>query len=304
MDLHPAPFHLGRLFQEIYMLMRHVAAEKRNELTLDISPDCQTWIEADAARIRQVINNLVGNAIKFTEMGKIKLVARLVGGDRPVLSVRVEDNGPGISEVDQLKLFQRFSQVSQEEGKRASGTGLGLAICKQLVTLMGGEISVISSVGEGSTFLFSIPVRRASEQVAGSAGQPIESLTGLNILLAEDMKLNQMLIGRMLERIGHTVVVAKDGREALAALDREGEADFDLILMDNQMPHISGIEATRLIRARADAKARLPIIALTAGVLPEEREAFFKAGIDGFISKPVEPDQLRYEIDRVLTRRP
>ncbi|WCL54122.1 ATP-binding protein [Gimibacter soli] len=304
MDLHPAPFHLGRLFQEIYMLMRHVAAEKRNELILDITPDCQAWIEADAARIRQVINNLVGNAIKFTETGQIKLVARLVGGEAPILSVRVEDNGPGISEADQVKLFQRFSQVSQEDGTRAKGTGLGLAICKQLVGLMGGEISVISSVGEGSAFLFSIPVRRASEQVTLLSGNKGEPLTGLNILLAEDMKLNQMLISRMLERMGHTVVLAKDGREAVAALDREGEAEFDLILMDNQMPHISGIEATRLVRSRADRKSRLPIVALTAGVLPEERDAFFKAGIDGFISKPVEPDQLRYEIERVLTQRP
>lgn len=299
--VHPAPFLLARMLRDIHILMKPVAGDKSNRLVLEMGEGCDACIVADEVRLRQVINNLVGNAIKFTEGGTVTIRVSLneAAGSHS-LEVRISDTGAGISEADLERLFRRFSQLKNAVEKRAGGTGLGLAISQQLVTLMGGQIGVESAIGEGSTFWFRIPVelREVCEVPKNSMDALAKSERKLRILLAEDVVINQMLITKMLKTLGHEVVLADDGEKALALLDTDQH--FDLVLMDNQMPKLSGMEATKMVRERTDMRAEIPIIALTADAMMEQREAFFKAGVNGFVSKPIEIDKLRFEIARVI----
>jgi signal transduction histidine kinase/CheY-like chemotaxis protein len=305
LSVHLAPFLLARMLRDIHILMRPVAAEKRNQLTLDIGEGCDTCVVADEVRLRQVINNLVSNAIKFTEGGTIAITVTMSSGpSSPVIDVRISDTGAGISEVDLERLFKRFSQLKNAVEKRAGGTGLGLAISQQLVSLMGGEIGVESVLGEGSTFWFRIPVevRETCEVRDAAPSLAATSDRSIRILLAEDVTINQMLITKMLKTLGHEVVLAEDGQKALDLLEQED--GFDLVLMDNQMPKLSGMEATRAIRANGGPRANIPIIALTADAMMEQRDAFFAAGVNGFVSKPIEIDKLRFEIARIMQEAP
>ena len=300
--VHPAPFLLARMLRDIHILMKPVAGDKSNKLVLEMAEGCDVCIVADEVRLRQVINNLVSNAIKFTEGGTITVHVALneVDGSHS-LEVRISDTGAGISEADLERLFRRFSQLKNAVEKRAGGTGLGLAISQQLVTLMGGQIGVESAIGEGSTFWFRVPVER--REVCDVPKNDAELLTAsdqkLRILLAEDVVINQMLITKMLKTLGHEVVLAEDGEKTIELLDTDQH--FDLVLMDNQMPRLSGMDTTRLVRERTDAHAKIPIIALTADAMMEQREAFFEAGVNGFVSKPIEIDKLRFEIARVIS---
>ncbi|WP_262690140.1 ATP-binding protein [Kordiimonas aestuarii] len=301
LSVHPAPFLLARMLRDIHILMRPVAAEKRNTLALELADDCDACILADEVRLRQVINNLVSNALKFTEGGTITVSVQLKKNElEQQLEVRVTDTGSGISEEDLERLFRRFSQLKNAMERRAGGTGLGLAISQQLVQLMGGQIGVESALGEGSTFWFRIPVEiQDTYEVRNPDHELLEDHgRSVKILLAEDVVINQMLITKMLKTLGHDVTLAEDGEKALALLG--GEKAFDLILMDNQMPNLTGMEATKAIRERGDETAKIPIIALTADAMMEQRDAFFSAGVNGFVSKPIEIDKLRFEIARVL----
>nr|WP_281500828.1 ATP-binding protein [Kordiimonas marina] len=301
LEISPGPFLLARTLKDIRLLMRPLAAEKRTKLTLEMSAGCDVKVVADEVRLRQVITNLVGNAIKFTEDGIITIKAIMRGEEDKTLEVRVVDTGVGISKEEIGLLFRRFSQLSNSRAQKMRGTGLGLAICRQIVELMGGEIGVDSILGEGSTFWFRIPVGRASDEIPELAEEAKEEVGGgLNILLAEDVYINQMLITKMLTRLGHTVTLAENGQEAIDFLDEKPEGTFDLILLDNQMPILSGLEAAKLVRARGDAKGGTPIIALTADVLAEQREAFQNVGMNGFVSKPISIDKLRFEISRAI----
>jgi len=301
LEISPGPFLLTRMLKDIQVLMRPLAAEKRTKLSLEVSEACDVNVVADEVRLRQVITNLVGNAVKFTEGGVIIIKAVLRGDDSKTLEVRVIDTGVGIPKDEIGLLFKRFSQLSNSRAQKVRGTGLGLAICRQIIELMGGKIGVDSIFGEGSCFWFRIPIDLVDSEISRVEQTNLEEPGyGLSILLAEDVYINQMLISKMLARLGHTVTLAENGQEALDILDEKPEGTFDLVLLDNQMPVMSGLEAAKRVRARGDSKGKTPIIALTADVLTEQREAFQNVGMNGFVSKPISIDKLRFEIDRAM----
>jgi CheY-like chemotaxis protein len=253
----------------------------------------------DEDRIRQVLLNLLNNAVKFTPSGTVSLTVapECRPGERFQLRYTVTDTGVGIP-ADRLgRLFLRFSQVDTSVRREFGGTGLGLAICKQLVELMGGRIGVSSEVGRGSSFWFVAPL----DETATNAPLQDPSLntapdaSGASVLLVEDNSVNQDIARSMLEMMGHTVCVAANGADALNALVG---GRFDLILMDIQMPVMDGLEATARIRAMDDPIRRTPIIAMTANVLPQQVEAFRRAGMDDHLGKPFKREHLAAVVER------
>ena len=255
-------------------------------------------ILGDPTRINQILINLLNNAVKFTEKGKITISVsgRAVEDGNYEIHFAVKDTGIGIPEDKMGRLFQSFSQVDASTARRYGGTGLGLAISKRLAELMGGKMWVESEVGKGSTFHFTILVeptlcepieigRHASRvDVRGDLDQ------GLSILLAEDNLVNQMVTQRMLNKLGYRADVAANGIEVLQALERR---HYDVVLMDVQMPEMDGLKATQAIRQRWPDREQPVIIAMTASALKGDREMCLAAGMDGYISKPVKIEMLR-----------
>jgi len=237
------------------------------------------WVRGDPSRLRQVLVNLLGNAIKFTDSGTINVTAQQ---QADWLSVRVTDTGIGIPAARLPRLFDPFTQADASITRRYGGTGLGLAICRQLIEQMGGEIGVESQEGVGSTFWFQIPAPATAAPTLSlvQGKEPVRTHAG-RLLLAEDHPINQLVAVNMLEQLGYTVSVVSDGTAAVAAVL---ESPPDVVLMDYHMPKMDGITATRELRA---AGVEVPIIALTASTLPEDRAACEAAGMDGFLSKPV-----------------
>jgi CheY-like chemotaxis protein len=263
------------------------------------------WLRGDPGRIKQILLNLVGNAIKFTDEGEVTLQVGLAG-PAPVegtarLRFAIRDTGVGIPAEDHGKLFQAFRQVDAAATRRHGGTGLGLAISKQLVDLMGGVIGCESRPGQGSTFWFELPLALAPPPVLDLAtpGGKQRTRFAARVLVAEDNPVNSEVATIMLEELGITVVRAEDGRQALA----NAQADnFDLILMDCQMPEMDGFEATRRIIAheRTQDLPHTPIVALTGNAIRGDREACLEAGMDDYLAKPFEFDDLVAILDRWL----
>jgi signal transduction histidine kinase/CheY-like chemotaxis protein/HPt (histidine-containing phosphotransfer) domain-containing protein len=280
-------------------LLRPKAAEKGLRLETRIDPAVAQNFIGDPTRIRQVLVNLIGNAIKFTDKGAVTVAVRYAAesGGRPILHVEVKDTGIGISDEAQKSLFQAFNQADGTITRRFGGTGLGLAICKQLVQLMGGTIGLESRPGEGSTFWFTLPQRRAAQAAAEvvQAARPGATLSGLRVLVVEDVEVNRLIARDMLRRMDCEVAVAEDGARAVEMILA---ADYDLVLMDIQMPRMDGVEATRRIRAAGSARSRVPIVALTAHAIASEREAYLAAGLDDYLSKPFKPAALREIVAR------
>jgi CheY-like chemotaxis protein len=247
-------------------------------------------VSGDPTRLRQVVTNLLGNALKFTSAGTVTLRATSVPGPegdaRPWLRVSVQDTGIGLWPAEKAQLFQRFSQADSSTTRKYGGSGLGLVISKHLVELMGGSIHVDSTPGRGSTFWFQLPLQAAMGPAPAAAGvaAAVPKPRPARVLVAEDNTVNQLVVGAMLERLGMTVVVVHDGGEAVAALETDA---FDLVLMDCQMPAMDGYEATRRIRSAGHARAQVPIVALTAHALAEDRQRCDEAGMNGYLSKPV-----------------
>jgi CheY-like chemotaxis protein len=248
----------------------------------------------------------VGNAIKFTEKGSVRLTVAVRGGNgdgTPVaLHFAVHDTGIGIPAEKQKLIFKAFSQADGSTTRRFGGTGLGLSICSHLVGMMGGEIQVNSVPGQGSCFHFLIAVPRAvalPEPARNSHGQATASQTlkALHILLAEDNPVNRKLAIRLLEKHGHTVVAVNDGLAAVARVARER---FDLVLMDISMPEMDGLEATSVIRANHMSGKQIPIIAMTAHALIGDREMCLRGGMNGYVSKPIQAEDLFAEMRDVL----
>jgi CheY-like chemotaxis protein/nitrogen-specific signal transduction histidine kinase len=292
LEIETAPFSLRSLMDEACRTFSFQAKQKGLRLTCSTdsaAPD--SWM-GDSGRLRQVLLNLLGNALKFTESGSVTARASAaVSNGRDELRFEVTDSGIGIPWEKQSQIFDAFSQVDGSITRRFGGTGLGLTICSRLVEQMGGSISVESQAQRGSTFVFTVrarPLEAAVEEPASSA--PMTPTAPLRILVAEDNPVNQTLVSRILVRAGHTVAVAANGQEAVEMCS---SGRFDLILMDVQMPVLDGFEATARVRELDRARGvRTPVIALTANAMKGDRERCLGAGMDGYISKPVSRDEL------------
>jgi signal transduction histidine kinase len=294
LEFESIPFRPAALAEEVVSLLQPRAAAKSLKLTCTANPAAGTSVLGDPTRFRQVLINLVGNAVKFSDRGEVALRLTGVPGVGPglQLAVAVSDTGIGMGEETRANLFQPFMQADSSMSRRFGGSGLGLAISQKLVERMGGSITVQSDLGRGSVFQFSVPFlpapgqSPAAERLA-SAIAP-QSFHG-RILVVEDDKVNQRVITLMLERLGLECLVAGDGLTALTVL---AQGPWDLVFMDCQLPDIDGFETTR--RARAHLAGRpLPIIALTANVRAEDRAACLAAGMDDFVPKPIRSDALR-----------
>jgi CheY-like chemotaxis protein len=274
-------------------------------LNLHFSTELPKVLQGDESRLRQVLLNLAGNAVKFTEHGAvtIEVAHRHLEDDRIELGVAVRDTGPGIAPDVLPTLFERFMQADSGITRRYGGSGLGLAISRDLVNLMGGRISVETEVGKGSTFRVSLPLELAHSAglvMADSQLDPgFDMVKGLHILVAEDNEVNQIVISALLTQLGHTCDVASDGFEAVA---RVKSGTYDLVLMDIQMPNLDGMAATRQIRAISGAVGGIPIVALTANAMVQEREAYLAAGMEGHVSKPIDVNELVRVIARVVSK--
>ncbi|MGE5630375.1 MAG: PAS domain S-box protein [Caulobacteraceae bacterium] len=280
------------------------AREKGLEFLYSVDDKIPQIVNGDPYRLKQVINNLVGNAVKFTDTGSINLSASLIAKDDDYVELEftVSDTGIGIAPEDMKRLFITFSQVDSSHTRKYGGTGLGLAISKQLVEKMGGSIRVESAKGKGSSFYFTVKLGIGNITIDTSIDAPSIKKTShpLQILLVEDDKVNQMVIARMIREAGHKIITANNGIEALQILN---EKEIDIVLMDIQMPDMDGIEATRRIRAKETAAGkRIPIIAITAYALQGDKERFLSVGMDGYISKPIQMKTFLDEIEGAAER--
>lgn len=288
--LDPVAFSSRDLVSGVADLLKAQADAKGLSLTCRIEDDARLF--GDAARLRQVVMNLVGNAVKFTEAGSVDISARTQpdAHGRMFLSVDVADSGVGIDPEQIERLFDRFSQADNSVSRRFGGTGLGLAISRRLIGLMGGEIGARSDGPLGSTFWFRVPLDIApAEQEAVSEAAPSVPERALNVLLAEDNPANRTLVAALLAPFDIVLTMVEDGR---AAVETAASAPFDLILMDMQMPRMDGASASRAIRASAGPERDVPIIALTANVLPEQIAQCRAAGMQAHLAKPIDPRAL------------
>lgn len=300
LTLEKIPFDFPAAVAAVESIVREKATAKGLTFIASIDPNLPSHVVGDPTRLRQVLINLLVNAIKFTEQGSVEL--RIAAyEDRIVFSVR--DTGIGMDEAALARLFKPFSQADDSVTRRYGGTGLGLLISKELIEAMGGAIEVESAPEVGSVFWFWLPLRAAT--ASGAITQPalsrpldVGKLVEGRVLLVDDNRVNQQLAGAMLGRLGLAYEVADNGAEALRRL---ASADFSLVLMDMEMPEMDGLTATRAYRAReaAEGKAHLPIIAMTANALQEDRERCFAAGMDGYVAKPISLVALQQEIARV-----
>ncbi|MGE3163840.1 MAG: ATP-binding protein [Planctomycetota bacterium] len=300
LELESRPLDPGQLVRDAVALLQSKALEKGLTLVAELDPELPSSACGDSTRLSQVLVNLVGNALKFTERGGVTIRVRRESEDRTrvVLKFCVQDTGIGIPASRQAAIFQGYSQAELSTARRFGGTGLGLAISQRLVELMGGRIGVESEPGQGSTFWFTVALQRnvAREEVAAASKKPASraaSLAGFRVLLADDNQVNLIVASTMLRKAGCDVVMVKDGAAAVESVRAQR---FDVVLMDVQMPVLNGVEATARIRSLEEAQdhsglpyeGRLPIIALTAGVTAEERERCSEAGMDAFLGKPLE----------------
>lgn len=296
LDLAPEPMDLREALESVVGLLDDQARAKGVELRCEI-PAGDLWIEADPVRLRQAMFNLLGNAVKFTNEGHvtIRLGVIEVGRMRRV-RLEIEDTGIGMTPEAQSRLFERFHQAESDTARRFGGAGLGLSITQALAHMMGGDIGFTSAAGYGSTFWFLLEAPAA----VAPAAETVEAglLEGISILLVEDNPTNRLVARTMLTRLGARVDEAEDGVVGVASA-RAGV--HDLILMDIQMPHMGGVEATRAIRGLAGPASRTPILALTANAMVHQREEYLAAGMNGVVSKPISAANLLAEISRLMT---
>lgn len=297
------------LVRGVVELLAPLAAPNGVEVRVHVDDHMPLWMRFDPTRVRQILTNLVGNAVKFTQQGTVTVSLRLAAatsGEEPsgpldpastFLRFEVADTGIGIAHDVIPDLFSAFNQGDRSMVRRFGGTGLGLAIAKRLAELMGGSIGVSSELGVGSTFWFTVRVHPGVEPARAELGADLAA--GLHVLVAEDNEVNIMVIETFLRRLGHVVTTVRNGREAVRAVEN---ASFDIVLMDIQMPVMDGVQATRLIRALPEPKSLVPIVAVTADALPRQRDAYLAAGMDAHLAKPIDSDRLATTI--ALVTRP
>jgi len=305
-----APFCLGASVRDAVRLMQIRADDKGLVFGLDLAPDDETWVMGDTVRLKQVVSNLVSNAIKFTDRGRVDVVLAVTAleSGRAGIRIDVRDTGIGLDAEARERVFQRFAQADDSITRRFGGTGLGLAISRDLAEAMGGEITLETKPGSGSCFtlLLNLPRAEASLQSVSPLDGPSSDVdeiapfdSPLRVLLVEDNVTNQRVVQLILETLGAEIAVANNGQEALDLYHADG---FDVILMDMQMPVMDGLTATRLIRTREGAAGwrRTPVAMLTANTLDEHRQTASNAGADYHIPKPITPESLIRGIEAAL----
>lgn len=289
LELSSAPFDLAALVTQATRSFGTQAQRKRLSLEVVIDPTAAGIVLGDAARVRQIVTNLVGNAVKFTDVGAVTVSVRRANDGVLVLSV--SDTGPGIPVSVQASIFEPFVQAS---GHRAQGTGLGLSISQRLARLMGGELRLSSAEGQGSTFEARLPLPVGRELAPPLT--PVPHGPRLKVLVAEDNEVNARLTRAMLEWLGHDVETVRDGR---AVVEAALGAAWDVVFMDVQMPLVDGLEATRMLRS-AERTRKLPVVALTANALKGDEQACYAAGMNAYLAKPVTVEGLREVLARVI----
>gem|GEM_PF-5334320 len=302
LSIETVEFSLPNVVESVVRVLDIEAMKKVVTLSVDIDETVPVSVSGDPGRLRQVLFNLLGNAVKFTDEGEVRLS---VSRDDHTLQFRVSDTGCGIAEHEFAELFKPFTQVGEDVGRRTrGGTGLGLAISKRLVELMGGRIGVESTLGKGSVFSFSIPYQPGESHVLDD--EVIEHDGGkqqsAHVLVVEDDRINQKVLQTVLMRSGHSAAVAETGEAALEAMRSQR---FSLCFMDMRLPDIDGPEVTRRFRASScAAAARLPIIGLTASAYQEDKDACLSAGMNAVLTKPIELDQIRRAVQQYALHEP
>jgi len=299
------PVHLAGFLRSVEAIFRPLAAQKNLQFEVTSAINEDVWIETDSTRLRQILFNLLHNAFKFTQQGRVALAVRQVDdADQAWLELDVEDSGIGIDEQSLGQLFQRFFQVDSGLSRQFAGAGLGLHLSLALARRFKGDITVQSQVSAGSLFTVRLPLTvveapasNPSSQVAALGDS--EAARGVRILVAEDHPVNQKFMSLLLQRLGHSVTLCENGE---VALDAFHTGDYELVLMDIHMPVMDGLSATRAIRALPRPRSQVPIIALTADVLQEARDQAKAAGVDAFITKPVTQEDLEAAMAAVLAR--
>jgi CheY-like chemotaxis protein/HPt (histidine-containing phosphotransfer) domain-containing protein len=308
LEVYSVDFDLRQMIDDIIALMGFRAAEKGVTLSASIADNVPSVLKGDPGKISQVLLNLIGNGLKFTESGGVEVLLRRAGPDSrgatPIL-FEVVDSGPGIAPAEQERLFEAFYQSRANRTGTQRGTGLGLAICRRLVAAMGGAISIDSALGEGSTFRFTLNLKAGDPDalIARDDGLSLPErhpdLGPLRVLVVEDNQVNAVVVTGFLEKMGHEVVHATDGETAVTLA---GQERYDAVLMDISLPGIDGVEAARQIRALSGQAALVPIIAMSAHVFHNEIARHLEAGMDAFVGKPVSPERLSEALVEVILR--
>ncbi|MBT3342374.1 MAG: response regulator [Gemmatimonadetes bacterium] len=304
LELETRPFAPAELFEQVCRTIEPRVRDRGLTLDVEISPTLPPSLDGDAGRLRQILLNLLSNAVKFTEQGRIGVHVCTTPENAQELHIEVSDTGIGIPPERQAAIFEAFAQADSSTTRRFGGTGLGLSICRRLAQMMGGRIDLTSSEGQGSTFHLFIPFDPTTQApalaVPAAVVEETQIVRGLQVLLVEDNVLNRRVARALLATDEHQIIEAENGRLGVEVSQQQ---PFDLILMDIQMPEMDGFSATAAIREleRSASSSRVPIIALTAHAMQEDRDRCLAAGMDDFVSKPIRRDALRQTIHRVMS---
>lgn len=306
LELESVLFDLRLTLRAVTTVLLPQAHAKGVKVHTELAPEVPRWVVGDPGRLRQVLINVAGNAVKFTERGWVRISAELAAsdGDRCTVRFRVDDTGIGIAEDQLERIFDEFTQADASTTRRFGGTGLGLSIARRLVEMMGGEIGCTSKLGQGSSFWFTVPLVRGSEPLEVAPDGSMLFLSGAwrrrRVLVVEDNPVNRTIAVRLLAREGCEVDAVESGREAVEACQG---CEYDLVLMDVHMPDMDGYEATRRIRAQESAERHTPVVAVTASSMQGDRERCLEAGMDDFVSKPFSAEVLRRLLERWVPQR-
>jgi hypothetical protein len=299
LTLESIAFDLKEVVNRSVQILRLAAQGKNLELIAKIDPELPSSLSGDPGRLQQVLINLLGNAVKFTEKGSVELELKSqpLGDGRYQVLISVTDTGIGITPEQEQRIFQAFTQADASTTRRFGGTGLGLSISAQLVRMMGGTLKVTSKPGLGSTFSFALEMQAASAPIQVVSERVEKPIQPLKILVAEDNEVNRVLMQRVLTRAGHSVVPVVNGKLAIEALKA---GSFDVVLMDVHMPEVDGLEATQAIRAREALEGgHVPIVALTALAIKGDADRCLAAGMDAYLSKPLNTVALNELLSRI-----